>query len=153
MNLEIIGHTTTIELVDIGLANVPAKIDTGADSSSIWASNVKETENGLEYVLFDKQSPFYVGTLFTISKNYKRVWITNSFGQKELRYKVKLRIRVNGKLIVATFTLSDRSKNTYPVLLGRRLLRNKFVVDVSHGQVDLRISKKPLKAALTRRTA
>jgi hypothetical protein len=143
MNLDIIGHSEVIDLIDYDTLNVPSRIDTGADSSSIWASNVTETKNGLTYTLFDRKSPLYAGTVITIPKNYKRVWIINSFGQKELRYKVKLRIRVKGKIIKATFTLSDRSNNTFPVLLGRRLLRNKFIVDVSQGQVNL---KKPTLA-------
>jgi hypothetical protein len=51
-----------------------------------------------------------------------------------LRYKTKLSIRVKGRLIKATFTLSDRSQKTYPVLLGRRLLKDKFIIDVSLGE-------------------
>jgi hypothetical protein len=138
MKLDIIGHSEVIDLIDYDILNVPAKIDTGADSSSIWASHIKETDKGLKYVLFDMQSPFYTGTPILVVKNFKRVRIINSFGQKELRYKVKLRIRVKGKIVKATFTLSDRSNNSFPVLLGRRLLRNKFVVDVSKSQTNLR---------------
>lgn len=65
--------------------------------------------------------------------------VANSFGHKELRYKVKLRILVKKRLIKATFTLSNRSSKLYPVLIGRTLLRNKFIVDVAKGT--------PLRAA------
>jgi hypothetical protein len=130
---KIIGRAEKIDIVDLGILCVPAKIDTGADSSSIWTSYIKETSAGLECVFFGKESPFYSGLVVRIPTGYKITRVANSFGHKELRYKVKLRIRVNGKLIRATFTLSDRSKKTYPILLGRRLLKGKFVVDVSQG--------------------
>jgi hypothetical protein len=50
-----------------------------------------------------------------------------------MRYVVKLQLKLGGKTIVGTFTLSDRSKKTYPILIGRKLLNRKFLVDVSKG--------------------
>ena len=46
---------------------------------------------------------------------------------------------------MATFTLSDRSMQVYPVLIGRSTLNGKFVVDVSRGS--------PLLAEEERRSA
>jgi hypothetical protein len=129
----IIGHAAKIAVVDLGLIGVPAKIDTGADLSAIWASSVVEKEDGLHVVFFGPGSPFYTGETIMVQNGYKRTKVANSFGEKELRYKLKLRIRVKGRLIRATFTLSDRSQKPYPVLLGRRLLQGKFLVDVSRG--------------------
>ena len=131
----IIGRAEKIEILDLGLVGVPAKTDTGADVSSIWVSSVKKTDKGLDCVFFDKKSPYYTGEVIHFPKrNYTLTRVANSFGHTELRYKVKLRIRVNGRLVRATFTLSDRSLKTYPVLLGRRLLHKKFLVDVSKGE-------------------
>jgi hypothetical protein len=132
--LDIIGRAEQIDLVGLGLSGVPAKIDTGADSSAIWASQIVEEADGLHCVFFGPDSPYYTGKVFVIKNDYKLTRVANSFGQKQLRYKVKLRIRVRGRLIRATFTLSDRSLKTYPVLLGRRLLKDKFLVDVSQGE-------------------
>jgi hypothetical protein len=50
-----------------------------------------------------------------------------------MRYVVKLQLKLDDKTIVGTFTLSDRSKKTYPILIGRKLLNRKFLVDVSKG--------------------
>lgn len=133
-HLTIIGRAEKIELRDFGLVNIPAKIDTGADTSSIWVSNVEEREDGLHFVLFGPGSEFYTGAEQHFTKpDYTITRVANSFGQKELRYKVKLRITVKDHKIRATFTLSDRSLKTYPILLGRRLLHNKFLVDVADG--------------------
>ena len=54
-------------------------------------------------------------------------------GHKQVRYKVKLSIVIGGRRIMATFTLSDRSTQVYPVLIGRSTLTGKFIVDVAKG--------------------
>jgi ribosomal protein S6--L-glutamate ligase len=133
-NLTIIGRAEKIDLRDFQLVNVPAKTDTGADTSSIWVSNVEERADGLHFVLFGPESPFYTGIEQHFTKpDYTLTRVANSFGHKEQRYKVKLRIVLKGRKIRATFTLSDRSLKTYPILLGRKLLQGKFLVDVSDG--------------------
>jgi hypothetical protein len=132
-DLTILGRAEAVDLPDFELVSIPAKIDTGADNSSMWASQIKEQTDGLHCVFFGPKSPHYTGEEVVIKKDYKLTRIANSFGQKELRYKVKLRIRVKGRLVRATFTLSDRSLKTYPILLGRKLLKDKFLVDVSRG--------------------
>jgi len=132
--LTTIGRAEKISLLDYDLADIPAKIDTGADSSSIWVSGVLESEQGLEFCLFAPGSPYYSGkTVKLPPKNYTITRVENSFGQRENRYKVKLKIGVKGRVVKATFTLADRSQKTYPILLGRRLLTGKFMVDVSSG--------------------
>ena len=132
--LSIIGRAEKIDLRDFDLQDVPAKVDTGADTSSLWVSNIEEREDGLHFVLFGEGSPYYTGVeqLFT-KPDYELTRVSNSFGQRELRYKVKLHITLKGRKLRATFTLSDRSLKTYPILLGRKLLHGKFLVDVTDG--------------------
>lgn len=131
----IIGRVERIQLIALSDKSIPAKVDTGADVSSIWASNVKESNSILSFVLFDKNSSYYTGQRIKLSgKDYKLTRIANSFGHKELRYVVKLNIQIRGRVVKTTFTLADRKLKTYPVLLGRRLLNKKFLVDVSKGQ-------------------
>ncbi len=131
---DIIGRVELADLPDLGHLQVPAKIDTGADRSSIWCSEIKEIDGELHCVFFDTDSPWYSGevVVFT-SGNYTLTRISNSFGDKELRYKVQLRIKLASRTIKATFTLANRSQKLYPILIGRATLRNKFLVDVSKG--------------------
>jgi len=132
--LTVIGRAENIDLLDFDMSSVPAKVDTGADSSAIWVSSIEEKEDGLHFILFGPEHPSYTGVIQHFTKpDYTLTRVANSFGQKELRYKVKLRIRVKERAIRATFTLSDRSQKTYPILLGRRLLHGKFLVDVAGG--------------------
>jgi hypothetical protein len=133
--LDIIGRAEQIDLLDLDLSKIPAKVDTGADVSSIWASLVKETDKGLNVIFFGESSPHFSGKVVTFPKSsFSITRVANSFGQKETRYKLKLRVRINGRVFRATFTLSDRSQKLYPILLGRRLLNGKFLVDVRAGK-------------------
>lgn len=132
--LTIIGRAEKIDLRDYALKSIPAKVDTGADSSSIWASAVNEDTEGLHFAMFGPGNKHYTGEIFTVHKpDYSQTQVENSFGHSETRYKVKLSITLKGRHIRATFTLSDRASKTYPVLLGRKLLHGKFLVDVADG--------------------
>lgn len=133
-NLDIIGSTELVSLEDF--LNVPAKIDTGADSSSVWASNISVDKNGvLSFSLFDRDSKFYTGEKIE-RKNFRALVVRSSNGDEEIRYRTELKLGLGGRKIKAMFTLSDRSKNNFPILIGRRTLKNKFLVDVSKRAID-----------------
>jgi glutathione synthase/RimK-type ligase-like ATP-grasp enzyme len=123
----------TVELVDLPaqqVFGVPAKVDTGADSSSIWASDINEQAGVLSFVLFDKTSPLYSGQTVQ-SSEYQVTQVKNSFGATELRYKVPMKLTLGGRTVNANVTLSNRANNRYPLLVGRRTLKGRFVVDAS----------------------
>lgn len=133
--LVVIGRAERADLVDLDMHGVPVKIDTGADASSIWAHVVEQRDgDNLHVIFFGTESAFYTGKEHVFGPDeYVMTRVANSFGHREIRYKIKLRIRVKGRLIKGSFTLSDRSTKLYPILIGRALLMNKFVVDVSKG--------------------
>ncbi len=139
-DLTIIGRAERIDLRDFAIQDVPAKVDTGADSSTIWATAIEEDARGLHFALFGPGSKYHTGKVVTLQRpDYTQTQVENSFGHSETRYKVKLSITLRERNIKATFTLSDRANKTYPILLGRKLLQGKFLVDVSNG--------KPLRTA------
>jgi len=134
--LRILGRHAKVTFIDSGPKKVKAKVDTGADSSSVWASDLRVDEKGrLHFKLFDPHSPYYTGK--DIVKKYYRVkMVRSSNGQEQIRYSVKLRVVVDRWRFLATFTLADRSRNIFPVLIGCKLLKNKFLVDVSRGVIE-----------------
>ena len=135
----IIGST---ELVDFGkrAQKVPAKIDTGADSSAVWASNIRIDKEGvLKFSLFGKGSPYYNGKIFRRT-DYSVVRVRSSMGQEQIRYRTHFWVKLGGRKIKMLMNLSDRSKNNFPVLIGRRSISGKFLVDVSKKNVP---RKKP----------
>ncbi len=122
--------------------NVPAKIDTGAEASAIWASNIRMDKGGtLKFSLFGPTSPFYNGKVIK-RKDYKVTVVRSAMGQEQLRYRVHLPIKINGRTINVLFSLSNRSRNSFPILIGRRTLQGKFVVDVSLPDVDFEFKPK-----------
>jgi hypothetical protein len=142
-NLKVIGRNTAVDFVG-HIEDVPAKIDTGADSSSVWVSNVRVDKKGvLRFNLFDENSPYYTGK--TLKRlDYKVAVVRSATGHVQLRYRTKLSIRVGGKRLRVLFNLSNRANNQFPVLIGRRTLANKFIVDVtqSHQHADAVFTQK-----------
>jgi hypothetical protein len=134
-NLVKIGRNTEVEIV--GHATyVPAKVDTGADSSSVWATNIYvDPDHTLHYTLFGKVSAFYTGQEIS-TKDFKATMVTNSTGHKQIRYRVRLSMKLEGRRIRVMVTLADRSRNTFPILIGRRTLHGKFIVDVSINEIS-----------------
>lgn len=138
-NVHIIGSREKVTFPTINAKNVPAKVDTGADVSSIWCSEVKRFDDRLECIFFGPNSPYYTGKKLIFREGEYRISrVHNSFGHNERRYKVKIPVVINGRRILASFTLSDRSNKTYPVLIGRKLLLKKFLVDVSTARDEVK---------------
>lgn len=138
---QIIGRTDLIDLPELGLFNVQAKVDTGAYTSALHCKDVRLVETGkkktLSFLLIDQTGKasrqFY-------SDQFSQRMIRNSFGVAEKRYVIETRIVLFGRSIRTEFTLADREALKNPVLLGRQLLRNRFVVDVA--QKDLSYQSK-----------
>lgn len=134
---QIIGAT---EFVDFGkrARRVPAKIDTGADSSSVWATKIRVDKDGiLKFALFGNGSPYYNGKIFNRT-DYSVVKVRSTTGHEQIRYRTHFKITIGGRKINMLMNLADRSKNQFPVLIGRRSIAGKFLVDVSKKNVKLK---------------
>ena len=129
----IIGRTEHIVIPSESARKIRVKIDTGADRSSIWASNIAMSSDGeLSFTLFAPESKFYSGTVYR-TKNFEVSRVRSAHGDLQVRFRTHLTIILGGKKIRGTFTLADRSKNKYPALIGCKILNKKFLVDVSKG--------------------
>jgi hypothetical protein len=143
---KLIGQTELIQFPELNLESVVARIDTGAKTSAIWASNVELRGETLQFTLFDASSDYYTGEVLQTNDYHVRT-IISSIGTKEDRYGVKLLISISDRRIRASFTLANRSSQTYPVLVGRNVLRGKFLVDVEHGHESQTIKQSPKQVA------
>ena len=129
----IIGRTEHIVIPSESARKIRVKIDTGADRSSIWASNIAMSDDGeLSFTLFAPESKFYSDTVYR-TKNFEASRVRSAHGDLQVRFRTHLTIILGGKKIRGTFTLADRSKNKYPALIGCKILNKKFLVDVSKG--------------------
>lgn len=130
-----IGRVEKVALPDLVNEKFKARIDTGATVSSIWASDIRVDKTGLYCKLFGEGSPVYTGEELHFSE-YSMRSVRSSNGYEELRYQVVINVSLAGRRVKAKVTLADRSGQIYPMLIGRNILRNKFIVHVAEGDID-----------------
>jgi hypothetical protein len=129
----IVGRTLLISIPEVDIFNFKAKIDTGAYSSSLHCESISIHKSGnqdvLEFGLVNSQG--------VLKKYHARQWsishVRSSFGDLEKRYRIKLAIQAQGRKFKTDFTLTNRSSMRYEILLGRKFLSGRFIVDVSQG--------------------
>ncbi len=112
-----------------------ARIDTGATTSSIHATEIKLLErDGKKWVKFNLTRSN--GKKVAMEKPVIRTIEVKRHGETEQRRPVvKLNV-IMGKIKKNTqFSLTDRSQFKFPVLIGRSLLKNIAIVDVNRSYV------------------
>ena len=125
-----VGRRETVDFPDLGLFGLTAKIDTGANTTALHCHHVRIENGKLCFRLLDETHPEYQDREHCFEQ-FEQKWIKSSFGEQELRYIVRTRIRIGGRSIRSIVSLTDRKNMKYPVLVGRRFLKNRFNVDVS----------------------
>ncbi|MDT8347048.1 MAG: RimK/LysX family protein [Flavobacteriaceae bacterium] len=125
---KIIGRSDRVDFPDLALKEITAKIDTGAYTSSIHCKDIKEVDKQLIATFLDEDHPQYNGKQIVFD-DYEITSVKSSNGQTELRYEVKTKIKLFGKSYKISLTLASRQEMRFPVLLGRKFLTNKFIVD------------------------
>lgn len=122
-----------LELIEIPAAGkvFKAKLDTGANTSSIHATKIEELKrDGKTWVRFRLPAGEKDDEPVTLERRRVRVVrIKDHDDPASRRPVVKLEICLDGERHEAEFTLADRSNFLYPVLLGRRFLAGIAVVD------------------------
>lgn len=134
----VIGRAELLHFSMQAISDIPAKVDTGAYRSAVHASDISVSDDGkmLKFTLLGGHP--VCGNLATVveTDEFKKVFIANSFGHREERYEVKLKVKLGPKIFWATFSLADRSKKIYPILLGRKLLNDRFLVDTAKSSIN-----------------
>ena len=124
-----IGWLEHIALPGLGVSRVEAKVDTGAYSSALHYQRLRlRTEDGIKRLVVT----FQMGGLrkTKVFRSFKRVTVKSSNGETSGRYLISTQVKLAGHVVRTQFTLFDRSDMKYQVLLGRKFLRGRFVVDV-----------------------
>jgi len=129
-----VGRAERIDFPEWDLYDINAKVDTGAFTSSLHAHHIqtlnKDGEKWVRFYLLDPSHPAYNNRLFELPVLYRRV-VKSSNGTTQKRYIVATNILLYGKEYPIELSLTDRSEMKYPILLGRKFLEGRFIVDVS----------------------
>ncbi len=130
----LIGSLDYADFPEFNLLDIACKIDTGAQTSAIHCHRIRLIEvEGKEVIAFKLLDPShrdYDDKEYRTSVFNERK-IRSSSGHAEYRYVITTDIILFGKVFKTEFTLADREQMKYPVLIGRRLLKDAFIVDVS----------------------
>ncbi|MCB0770965.1 MAG: ATP-dependent zinc protease [Flavobacteriales bacterium] len=126
----VIGRLEHIALPGLGVDRVEAKVDTGAYRSALHYQRIL-----IRTVQGEKQLwvTFQMGRKrkTKVFRKFRKVLVKSSNGSISHRYLISTLVRLNGFAVRTQFTLFDRSDMKYQVLLGRKFLRGRFLVDVS----------------------
>lgn len=138
--MQVLGRSDRVNLPGLGLKNIHAKIDTGAYTCSLHCSRAEVINGVLEFVLLDDEHPEFTGMKFTFTEFTQRA-IKNSFGVAEMRYIINTSVKIFNEEIMAEFSLSGRGTLRFPILLGRKILRDRFLIDVTKKNLSYRSNR------------
>lgn len=136
-----IGRIDKADFPLLNLLDVDIKIDTGAFTSSIHCNQIKVEDNYLKCNFLDEEHPDYHEREIIFDKYDVRV-VKSSNGQSEARYRILTEITLFGKIYPIFLTLSDRAEMKFPVLVGRKFLTKRFVVDINRTNLSHKLKIK-----------
>ena len=128
--LKIIGRLEHVDFPELGINGFNAKIDTGAYTSSLHCSEILVERDKVKFIVLDDEHPSFEGKWFCLPIE-KYTVVKSSNGYKEERVVVKTTILLLGEEFDVFLTLTNRKDMKYPVLLGRKFLKDKYIVNVS----------------------
>ena len=147
----ILGWREWIALPDLGLPAIKAKIDTGARTSALHAFLIEPyTESGTEMIRFlihplQRNQEFQVECHAPIH-DYRE--ITDSGGHREMRYVIRSKITVADGSWPIELTLTNRDTMRFRMLLGRRAMENRFLVNPGTSYVNGKLGPRKLYGLL-----
>jgi hypothetical protein len=128
----LIGWREWIGFPDFGTFQVKAKIDTGARTSAIHATNIEAFERDgrqlVRFCLFPHQDDHQTFVECVAPMTEKRV-ITDSGGHEEERFVITSEILLGETRWTIEMSLTQRDDMGFRMLLGRTAIRGRFLVN------------------------
>lgn len=147
MEKKVIGRFDKADFPLLNLEDIAIKIDTGAYTSSIHCDNIIEKDDALHCTFLDEEHPLYNGKEF-IFKNYDVVFVRSSNGIIQKRFQVQSTIKIFDRVFKISLSLSARQEMRFPVLIGRKFLTKRFIVDPELKDVSFNIKSNEHKNSI-----
>ncbi|MEQ9233699.1 ATP-dependent zinc protease family protein [Coleofasciculus sp. E2-BRE-01] len=147
-SLSIIGWRERVALPDLGIAQIKAKIDTGARSSALHAFDVETFSRDDKTMVRFKVHPYQRDTHRTVSAEAELIdqrQVRNSGGHAQLRPVIQTMVELNGERWLIELTLTNRDVMGFRMLLGRQAVRKRFLVDAGRSFVQSSTRKRTIK--------
>ncbi len=136
--LAVFGWREWVELPELGLRHIKAKVDTGARTSSLHAFNVETVDvDGRKRVVFDihpnqRDSDTVVRCEADVIDERD---VRNSGGQQSRRWVIRTPVRIGEIEWTAEITLASRDDMKFRMLIGRTAMHGVATVDPSRSYV------------------
>lgn len=138
------GWREWVQLPDVGIPWIKAKLDTGAQTSSLHASRITVFDrDGVEWVRFQVR-PWQKSVddeIVIECPVHDRRRVRSSSGHVQDRFVVLMRVVLVGREVLAEVTLSNRDQMGFRMLIGREALRRGFDVTSSRSFLGERAPK------------
>lgn len=133
---KIVGKKELISIVDLDLYNLDAKVDTGADSNALHCDDIFVDDEGfVHFTLLDEVHEAYHGRKMKMPI-HKVKKVRSSNGELQERPSIKVVVDFFGKKYKTIISLTNRADMKYPMLIGRKFLSGRFLVDVSQEYIS-----------------
>lgn len=141
-----VGWLEWVRLPDLGLRRLEAKVDTGARTSSLHATEHEIFErDGAKWVRF-RVTPSHrpaASSLICEAPLLDVRIVRSSNGLEESRPTIRTRVSLGGKLFRIDLTLAERSAMGYRMLVGREAVRGRFIVNAAKKHIGGNVPRPP----------
>ncbi|MDJ0599686.1 MAG: ATP-dependent zinc protease [Crocosphaera sp.] len=130
-SLDIIGWREWLDLPELGITEIKAKIDTGARSSALHAFHIKEIEKDGQRMVQFQVHPYQKDKETTVNCEANLLeWrnVKDSGGHKQYRPVILTPVEIGGQNWNIELTLTNRDVMGFRMLLGREGVRHRFLV-------------------------
>lgn len=132
-----LGRTDIVDFPKLNLFKIGVKIDTGAYTSSLHCYHIEIINSILKCQFLDSKHPGFQESFLEFSA-FTQKKVKSSNGIVENRYLIKTEILIFGESYPIDLTLTERGSMRFPVLLGRKFLSRRFIVDTVKKNLSLK---------------
>ena len=138
-----LGWREWVDLPELGLASIKAKVDTGARTSALHAFEVRQFDadgrRRVEFRMHPRQKDNDTIVVCWADVIDERV-VRDSGGHAEKRWVIETPVTIGGETWPIEITLTARDDMLFRMLLGRTAIRRRAVVDPARSYL---VGKKP----------
>lgn len=148
----VIGWREIVDLPDLGLERVKAKIDTGARTTALHGSDLRyfEGPDGAEWVEFRPPDLGHDAPALCRAPVHDRRPIKNTSGKPEERPIIRTHLHIADRNFLIEVALANRGDMAFPIIIGRTAIRyHRLLVDSGRSWMT---RPKPLKRPKAKRS-